>query len=164
MKVLLTGGSGNLGQTLVPMLLGKGDTPVILDIRAPRDLEKGAVFIEASILDRSKPPEIFRGCDFVVHIAAWHGIHEDRGDKNAFDFFDLNVRGTFEVFEAAASAGIGKIIFISMTSVYRPDKRQQQDFGRINCRGLQKAQKYERDYPSAARFYSVLGPRRLHQI
>src|ERR1700732_913090 len=123
MKVLLTGESGNLGQTLVPTLLGKGDTPVILDVRAPRDLEKGAVFIEASILDRSKLPEIFRGCDFVVHIAAWHGIHEDRGDKNAFDFFDLNVRDTYDVLDAAPAAAIGKIIFISTTSVYRPDKR-----------------------------------------
>jgi hypothetical protein len=47
--------------------------------------------------------------------------HEDRGEKNAYDFFDLNVRGTFEVFEAAASLGVDKIIFISTTSVYRPD-------------------------------------------
>jgi nucleoside-diphosphate-sugar epimerase len=67
--------------------------------------------------------EIFRGGDCIVHIAAWHGIHEDRGEKNAYDFFDLNVRGTFEVFEAAASAGIDKVIFISTTSVYRPDTR-----------------------------------------
>ncbi len=67
--------------------------------------------------------EIFRGCDCIVHIAAWHGIHEDRGERNAYDFFDLNVRGTFEIFEAAASLGIGKIVYISTTSVYRPDTR-----------------------------------------
>jgi nucleoside-diphosphate-sugar epimerase len=124
MKVLLTGGSGNLGQALVPRLLDQGSTPVILDVRAPpAPLKKGAVFIEGSVLDRSKLTEIFRGCDSIVHIAAWHGIHEDRGEKDAYDFFDLNVRGTFEVFEAAASAGIGKLIYISTTSVYRPDTR-----------------------------------------
>ena len=39
------------------------------------------------------------------------------------DFFDLNVRGAFEVFEAAASLGIDKIVYISTTSVYRPDSR-----------------------------------------
>jgi nucleoside-diphosphate-sugar epimerase len=123
MRVLLTGGSGNLGQALVPRLLGKGDTPVILDLRAPPRLNEGAVFIEGSVLDRSKLTEIFRGCDCIVHIAAWHGIHEDRGEKDAYDFFDLNVRGTFEVFEAAAAAGIGKVVFISTTSVYRPNTR-----------------------------------------
>ena len=94
MKVLLTGGSGNLVQTLMPRLLDRGDTPVILDVRAPRDLKKGALFVEGSVPDRSKLTGIFRGCDCIVHIAAWHGIHEDRGDKNAYDFFDLNVRGT----------------------------------------------------------------------
>ena len=87
MKVLLTGGSGDLGQTLVPRLLDRRDTPVILDVRPPRDLKQGTVFIEGSILDRPKLTEIFRGCDCVVHIAAWHGIHEDRGGKNAYDFF-----------------------------------------------------------------------------
>jgi nucleoside-diphosphate-sugar epimerase len=123
MRVLLTGGSGNLGQALVPRLLDKGDTPVILDVRAPRSLNERAVFIEASVLDRPKLTEIFRGCDCIVHIAAWHGIHEDRGEKDAYDFFDLNVRGTFEVFEAATAAGIGKVVFISTTSVYRSNTR-----------------------------------------
>jgi nucleoside-diphosphate-sugar epimerase len=123
MKVLLTGGSGDLGRNLVPRLLDSGHTPVILDVRAPRDLKQGVVFIEGSILDRPKLTELFRGCDCIVHIAAWHGIHESRGEKNAYDFFDLNVRGTFEVFEAAASLGIDKIVFISTTSVYRPDSR-----------------------------------------
>jgi nucleoside-diphosphate-sugar epimerase len=81
------------------------------------------VFIQGSILDRPKLTEIASGCDCIVHIAAWHGIHETRGEKNSYDFFDLNVRGTFEVFEAAISIGVNKIIFISTTSVYRPDTR-----------------------------------------
>lgn len=121
MKVLLTGGSGDLGQTLLPRLLSNGDTPVILDIRAPAELPPGAEFVQGSILDRARLPALFRGCDCIVHIAAWHGIHEARGEKDPYDFFDLNVRGTFEVFEAAAGAGINKIIYISTTSVYRPD-------------------------------------------
>jgi nucleoside-diphosphate-sugar epimerase len=119
MKILLTGGSGDLGQTLVPRLLANDDTPVILDVRRP--LEQGAIFIQGSVLDRSKLQDCLRGCECIVHIAAWHGIHEERGEKNAYDFFDLNVRGTFEVFEAAATLGIDKIIYISTTSVRRPD-------------------------------------------
>src|SRR3954452_6828541 len=89
MKVLLTGGSGDLGQTLVPMLSSKGYMPMVLDVRAPRDLKAG-VFIQGSILDREKLHEAFRGCDCIIHIAAWHGIHEVRSVKNSYDFFDLN--------------------------------------------------------------------------
>jgi nucleoside-diphosphate-sugar epimerase len=121
MKVLLTGGAGDLGQTLAPRLINRGDTPVILDIRAPQDLKQVGMFIHGSVLDRSRLQEYLCGCDCTVHIAAWHGIHEDRGERDAYDFFDLNVRGTFEVFEAAASLGIDKIIYISTTSVHRPD-------------------------------------------
>jgi nucleoside-diphosphate-sugar epimerase len=119
MKVLLTGGAGDLGQTLVPCLLSRGDTPVVLDVRAP--LDRAATFINGSVLDRANLQNHFQGCDCIVHIAGWHGIHEDRGEKNAYDFFDLNVRGTFEVLEAAASLGIDKIIYISTTSVRRAD-------------------------------------------
>jgi nucleoside-diphosphate-sugar epimerase len=92
-----------------------------LDIRAPRHLRPGARFIQGSVLDRPNLEASFRGCDCIVHIAAWHGVHEDRGEKNAYDFFDLNVRGTFEVFQAAAALGISKIVYISTTSVYRAD-------------------------------------------
>jgi nucleoside-diphosphate-sugar epimerase len=102
-------------------LIDRGDAPVILDIRAPQDPKQESMFIQGSVLDRSKLRDLFRGCDSIVHIAAWHGIHESPGEKNAYDFFDLNVRGTFEVFEAAASLGINKIIYISTTSVHRPD-------------------------------------------
>jgi nucleoside-diphosphate-sugar epimerase len=138
MKVLLTGGAGDLGQTLAPRLLGRGDTPVILDIRAPPD--RAATFIEGSILDRPALPGYLRGCDCIVHIAGWHGIHEERGEKHAHDFFDLNVRGCFEVFEAAAALGIDKMIYISTTSVRRPDTL----YGRSKLLAEQIADDYAR--------------------
>jgi hypothetical protein len=47
-------------------LLDRGHTPVILDVRAPRDLKQGAVFIEGSILDPPKLTEIFRDCDSIA--------------------------------------------------------------------------------------------------
>ena len=55
MKLLLTGGSGNLGQALVPNLLDRDHTPVILDVRAPPRLNAGAVFIERSVLNPPNP-------------------------------------------------------------------------------------------------------------
>ena len=70
MKVLLTGGSGDLGQTLVPLLLSKGHTPVILDVRAPYDSKYQGVFSKGSILDRETLKEALHGCDCIVHIAA----------------------------------------------------------------------------------------------
>jgi len=121
MRVLLTGGAGDLGVTLVPRLLEGGDTPVVLDVRAPSRLRDGAVFIQGSILDRANLPGFLAGCDAIVHIAAWHGIHESNREKDAYDFFDLNVRGTFEVFEAASRLGIDKVVHISTTSVHRAD-------------------------------------------
>lgn len=121
MRVLLTGGSGDLGCVLVPRLLALRHTPVILDIRPPRDPVQQHLFVPGSILDRAALRDAMRGCDCIVHIAAWHGTHEDRGEKDAYDFFDLNVRGTFEVFQAAALLGVRDVVHISTTSVYRPN-------------------------------------------
>jgi len=135
--VLLTGGAGDLGQTLVPRLLGRGDIPVILDIRAPGN---DAHFVRGSILDRPVLRAACRDIDAIVHIAAWHGIHEDRGEKHADDFFDLNVRGTFEVFQAAVSAGIDKVVHISTTSVRSTDTL----YGRSKLLAEQIAEDYRR--------------------
>jgi nucleoside-diphosphate-sugar epimerase len=123
MKILLTGGAGDLGKVLVPRFVSRGDIPAILDVRPPRDPEQRQFFVRGSVLDRPALPDLLRGCDCVVHIAAWHGIHESRGEKDTYDFFDLNVRGTFEVFEAAATAGVENVVYISTTSIYHPATR-----------------------------------------
>ncbi len=115
MRVLLTGGAGDLGTVVTPLLEQRGDVPLRLDILPPRD-ERG-VYRKGSILDRDCLARELESITCVVHIAAWHGIHESRGVRDANEFWDLNVTGTFNVFEAAARAGINKLIYISSTSI-----------------------------------------------
>ncbi|MCP4143159.1 MAG: NAD(P)-dependent oxidoreductase [Chloroflexi bacterium] len=115
MRILLTGGSGDLGQVLSTELDSRGDIPLRLDVRTPMD-DRG-LYVEGSILDRPLLKQSMEGIDCVVHIAAWHGIHEFRQEKDVYNFWDLNVTGTFYVLQAAVETGIQKIVHISSESV-----------------------------------------------
>jgi nucleoside-diphosphate-sugar epimerase len=55
--------------------------------------------------------------DAVVHIAAWHGIHENRGWKTRQEFWDLNVNGTYNLLQAMMDRGITRLVHISSSSV-----------------------------------------------
>ena len=116
MNILLTGGSGDLGILLARDLEKNGNTSVRVDIREPVNPQQGS-FIKGSILDRKLLNNNMQNIDCVVHIAAWHGFHLVSGQKNVYDFWDLNVNGTFNVFQAALEKGINKIVYISSTSV-----------------------------------------------
>jgi nucleoside-diphosphate-sugar epimerase len=115
MHVFLTGGSGDLGQVLSRQFAARGDVPVRFDVRPP--LSSCGLYVQGSILDREALQRSLQGMDCVVHIAAWHGIHEATGAKDVYDFWDLNVTGTFYVFEAAVRAGVRRIVYLSSTSV-----------------------------------------------
>jgi nucleoside-diphosphate-sugar epimerase len=119
-NILLTGGSGDLGEVLAIRLADRRDTAIQFDVRPPRG--RAGVFVSGSILDRAALTAALREhrVDCVVHIAAWHGLHERQG-KTADDFWELNVRGTFEVCEAAVAAEVGRLVFISSTSVRKPE-------------------------------------------
>ena len=114
MRILLTGGSGDLGTLLTIRLLAKGRQVANIDMAAPKPGR--AEFHHGSILDRALVQKTMTGADCTVHIAAWHGIHETTG-KTPEDFNDLNVTGTFNMLEAAAKAGCKKFVFISSTSI-----------------------------------------------
>ena len=127
MRIFLTGGAGDLGQVLCRSLIGMGQIPVVFDLRRPAEADAPPrdpalrvaqlEFIEGSISNREQLKSAMQKIDIVVHIAAWHGIHEFRQEKTAWEFWDLNVGGTFNVFQTAAEAGIQDMIFISSTSI-----------------------------------------------
>lgn len=116
MKIFLTGGSGDLGKVLSYQLQKQGDTALRFDVRKPSD--SAGNYIAGSILDRVSLLKNLSNVDCLVHIAAWHGYHEFTKQKNVYDFWDLNVTGTFNVFQAATECKIKNIIFISSESVH----------------------------------------------
>jgi nucleoside-diphosphate-sugar epimerase len=136
MKILLTGGAGDLATVLTPALEARGDTPLRLDVVTPRD-QRG-VFLPGSVLDRPGLRRALEGVDGVVHIAAWHGIHEATKQRDVYAFWDLNVTGTFNVFEAAARAGISKVVYLSSTSVRSRDSL----YGHTKVLGEEMARTY----------------------
>ncbi|MBX7246916.1 MAG: NAD(P)-dependent oxidoreductase [Candidatus Sumerlaeaceae bacterium] len=118
--ILITGGSGDLGTSLTALLTQRGDLVRRLDPVPPPD--GIGDHIPASILDRGELARAVAGADTVVHVAAWHGIHEGRGLRTPHEFWDVNMTGTANLLEAMARDNRARrLVFLSSTSVARAD-------------------------------------------
>jgi UDP-glucose 4-epimerase len=113
-RILVTGSSGTLGTAVAPLLVEAGHEPVLVDVRAPAGGDSR--FIAADVRDTGQLERVMRGVDYVVHTAAIHGIH--LRDHAARDFFELNLLGTFNIWEAARAAGVRGVVFSSTMGVY----------------------------------------------
>ena len=113
MRVLITGAGGTLGTRLAPLLAESGHEPVLLDIhplQTPYDFVPG---------DVRRPQDVqaaMGGVEYVIHLAAILGTQA----ATAQEFYDINLTGTFNVWEAAAEAGVRGLVFSSSMSVYKP--------------------------------------------
>jgi nucleoside-diphosphate-sugar epimerase len=109
MKILITGAGGNVGSGMISRLSASGHTLVLSDVNKLAQSEHEFVQADAQIgvgLERAA-----QGCEAILHLPAWHGIHWNA--KTEADFWRLNVDGTFWMFQAAQSAGIKKVVFLS---------------------------------------------------
>ncbi len=113
MKILVTGASSNVGRGMIPRLLTAGHTLVLSDINKLPEKEPftGLEFVQADVQIGVGLERAALGCEAILHLPAWHGIHWNA--KTEADFWRLNVDGTFWMFQAAQSAGIKKIVFLS---------------------------------------------------
>jgi nucleoside-diphosphate-sugar epimerase len=114
-RVVITGGSGDLGSVASVLLAQRGDRPLRLDVRAGAGGAGDTML--GSVLKRSDLDEALRGADVVVHAAAWHGVHEFRKERSTDEFWRLNVDGSYEVFEACRRAGVSRVLYVSSESV-----------------------------------------------
>jgi nucleoside-diphosphate-sugar epimerase len=113
-----------------------------LDIAPPRDHH--GRYVAGSVLDRAGLAAWLTAVDCVVHIAAWHGVHEGPSPplqplrKDVYAFWDLNVTGTFNVFEAAAQADVANVVYLSSTSV----RNRESMYGHTKVLGEEIARTY----------------------
>lgn len=117
-RVVVTGGAGRVGRYVVRQLRKAWDVTVA-DLVAG---EEGAAFVQTDVMDLAQVRRAVEGADAVVHLAAidfdWKAAPET--------YIDVNVRGTWHVLQAAAEAGVRKVVLCSSISAcglseMRPD-------------------------------------------
>jgi nucleoside-diphosphate-sugar epimerase len=127
MRVLVTGGLGTLGRALTPLLVAAGHEPVIFDLPQPTPREDRATttgpvqLISGDIRNGHDVRSAAEGVDHIIHAAAIHGIH--LATHTPRDFHDLNVTGTFNVWEAALAERVKGLVFSSTMGVYGESRR-----------------------------------------
>jgi UDP-glucose 4-epimerase len=122
--VLVTGGAGTIGSTLVDQLLAAGTAHVdVLDnlvrgrlANLDEALSSGRVtLVEGDIRDRDLVHDVTRGKDLVFHQAA---IRITQCAEEPRLALEVLVDGTFNVYEAAVAHRVSKVVAASSASVY----------------------------------------------
>jgi nucleoside-diphosphate-sugar epimerase len=112
-KILVTGMSGLIGG-----LAGR-DLATDYDVRAlNRRAIEGVDCLQADIADMAAIRPAFDGIDTVVHMAAYLGA-ELEGHLQA------NIRGVYNVFEAARQAGVRRVIFGSSGATVNHHEKEE---------------------------------------
>ncbi|GAA1919509.1 NAD-dependent epimerase/dehydratase family protein [Microbacterium aoyamense] len=123
-RVLVTGGAGTIGSTLVDQLLDAGVAHVdVLDnlVRGRRANLDGALasgkvtLIEGDVRDRDTVHDVVKGKDVVFHQAA---IRITQCAEEPRLALETMVDATFNVLEASAEHKVGKLVAASSASVY----------------------------------------------
>jgi UDP-glucose 4-epimerase len=115
-KVLVTGGSGFIGNHVVNKLLTHGVDVRILDMLAPPEVRENVEFTKGSILDLNDVRPAMHRVDAVIHLAAVADVRDVFNDPHYAE--QINVRGTANILEAMRMVGLKRVVFGSTTWVY----------------------------------------------
>ena len=111
MKVLVTGGTGVVGQATVTALTEAGHTVRLLSRNAARDSREWPAGVEpwpGNVADAGSLVGSATGCDAVLHVVGI--VNETLPDAT---FERVNVAGTRSILQEAERAGVGTFVFIS---------------------------------------------------
>ena len=122
MKVIVTGGAGFIGSHVVDACLREGHDVLVLDNLSTGRLEnlehvKSQIAFEQVDLGKNGGwSDLFRGCDWVIHLAALADIVPSI--KNPEHYFHSNVSATLNVLEAARANSVKRFVYSASSSCY----------------------------------------------
>lgn len=118
-RILVTGGAGFIGASVVQALLGRADDVVVLDsgIAAGFGNLKGgtAELVRADIRDIEAVRRAVAGCSAIVHLAAQASVPESIA--NPIEDLSVNVDASLALLETARDTGVGRFVFASSNAV-----------------------------------------------
>jgi NAD+-dependent farnesol dehydrogenase len=120
MKVLVTGGTGYLGRSVVKALAARGHEVVIFARSASRSGLPGTA-VDGDIRDRAAVERAANGCDAISHSAALVSIWRRRRE----DFDDINVGGLRHVLAAASTLRTPRVLYTSSFVAIPPRGRTE---------------------------------------
>lgn len=149
-QIMVTGGAGFIGSAFVRHVLRTypdlrvvtfdkmtyaGNLDNLKDVDPLRHL-----FIKGDIADRAAVLKAAEGCDAIVNFAA--ESHVDRSILGAAEFLETNVRGVYNLAEAAKELGTKRLLLVSTDEVYGSiDEGSFHETDRLNPRNPYSAAK-----------------------
>ena len=121
MRILVTGGAGQVGTDLIRMLSARGADVVVFDLfPRPDQLPDHVEWIRGDV---TNAPELFdcvQGVqpDVLYHFAA---ILSASGERMPHRCYSVNQHGTHHALEAARLFGVKQVMFASTIAVFGPD-------------------------------------------
>ena len=120
LRILVTGGAGFIGSHLVRALVRAGHQVRVLDnlsmgsLESINDVLSEIEFIRGDVRDYEIVENVAKDIDAIVHLAALIDVAESV--KKPDLYFDVNVKGTYNV--AKASKNVSILIFASSSAIY----------------------------------------------
>ncbi len=117
-KVLVTGATGHLGQTLCRLLIDNGYEVIAGvrkktgDVRASRLMAMGAELLELDVLQPKLLQNCLQGIQGIFHLAA---VYQFAGNYSSQMIKDTAINGTLNVLTAAKNAGVAHVVMTSST-------------------------------------------------
>lgn len=168
-KILVTGGTGTIGQHLVRRLLQ--DNPAVIRIfsrdehkqfemqQSLQKYNRKLRYLIGDVRDANRLARAMEDIDYVFHLAAMK--HVPACEYNPFEAVQTNVIGTQNVIQAALQNGVDKVLFTSSDKAVSPTNT----YGATKLMGerLISAAEYQKGPKStvfvSVRFGNVMGSR-----